>query len=103
MDMVGAAEGAVRTQLDEVAGLDAAVGALAGLDVELLGAEELLGLGGDVEVVARRLDAVRVRLARVLDRSGAYSVDGHRSAKAALRHLGRLSGPEAHRRVAVDP
>jgi Domain of unknown function (DUF222) len=99
MEQVGAAEGAVRVQLEEVAGLDAAVGALAGLDLEVLEAEDLLGLVGDVEVVARRLDAVRVRLAGSLDRSGAYSVDGHRSAKAALRHLGRLSGPEAHRRV----
>jgi Domain of unknown function (DUF222) len=99
MEQVGAAEGAVRVQLDEVAGLDAAVGALAGLELESLEAEDLLGLVADVEVVARRLDSVRVRLAGSLDRGGAYSVDGHRSARAALRHLGRLSGPEAARRV----
>jgi len=99
MDTMQAAEGAVRAPLDEVVHLDAGVAALAGLDLEVLDAEDLMGLVGDVEVVARRLDAVRVHLAGALDRTGAYTTDGHRSAKAALRHLGRLSGPEAHRRV----
>jgi Domain of unknown function (DUF222) len=99
MDVIEVAEGSVRAQVGEVAGLDAAVAGLVGLDLDLLEAEELLGLVGGVEVVARRLDAFRVRLAGALDRSGAYTADGHRSAKAALRHLGRLSGPEAARRV----
>src|SRR5690554_603933 len=72
------------------------------LDVDALVAmepEALLGLVRDVEVAARRLDAARVVLTDALDRGGAHRVDGHRSAKAALVHLGRLSGREAHRRV----
>jgi len=99
MDVMGVAGEAIRPQLEEVAGLDAGVAALAALDLELLEAEEMLGLVGGVDVLARRLDAFQVRLAGALDRSGAYTVDGHRSARAALRHLGRLGGPEAARRV----
>ncbi len=72
------------------------------LDVAALVAldpRDLLQLVREVEVIARRLDAVRTVLADAVDRSGAHGVDGHRTAKAALVHLGRLSGPEAHRRV----
>src|SRR5690606_9650673 len=52
-----------------------------------------------VEAARRRLDAATDRVAGFVDRSGAFGVDGHGSAKAALAHLGRLPGAEAHARV----
>jgi hypothetical protein len=53
----------------------------------------------ELEVLRRRVDAATDRLAGHLDTSGAYGIDGHRNAKAALKHLGRLPGPEAAARV----
>ncbi|WP_195210316.1 HNH endonuclease [Actinomarinicola tropica] len=68
-------------------------------DLELLDATDLLEVTGAVEQAGRLIDALRVALAGAIDRSGAHGVDGHRTAKAALVHLCRVSGPEAHRRV----
>lgn len=71
------------------------------LDADLgqLSAEEELRLVGRLEALRRRLDAGTDRAAGHLDRSGAFALDGHRSAKGALKAIGRLSGPEAHRRL----
>lgn len=82
-----------------LAQLEDGVSVVADVDFAALPAEDLLVLVRDVEVAARRLSAVQVALADALDRTGAHSVDGHRTAKSALVHLGRLSGPEAHRRI----
>jgi hypothetical protein len=79
--------------------LGAAVGGLQDADLEVLAAEELLAVVRDLEVLRRRFDHATDRLAGELDRSGAHRVDGHRTARAALKHLGRLSGAEAHGRV----
>lgn len=68
-------------------------------DLELLDAEDLLVLTGAVELAGRLVDALRLAVAGAMDRSGAHGVDGHRTAKAALVHLCRVSGPEAQRRV----
>ena len=76
-----------------------AVSALAAEPMGVLSGQELLELVRGLEVVRRRLDAVTDRLAGVVDASGAHGVDGHSSAKAALVHVGRLSGAEAHARV----
>src|SRR6056297_2828783 len=79
--------------------LGAAVAAFQELDLGVLSSEELLVAVRDVEVVRRRLDHGTDRLAGEVDRTAAYRIDGHRSAKAALVHLGRLPGPEAAQRV----
>ena len=44
-------------------------------------------------------DAGTDRTAGHLDRSAAFSSDGHKTAKGALKAIGRLSGSEAHGRV----
>lgn len=87
-------------------GVEAALGALeeavelvqrAGLD-DLSPAEEL-ALVARLEVLRRRLDHGTDRAAGHLDRSAAFSLDGHKTAKGALKAIGRLSGSEAHGRV----
>src|SRR5699024_10186758 len=52
-----------------------------------------------VEAISRRLDAGKNHLLDGCDKSGAFAVDGHRSAKPCIKHLGLLSGPEAHGRI----
>ena len=79
--------------------LERAVSALAAEPVAVLSGEELLARVRDLEVVRRRLDAVTDRLAGVVDSTGAHGGDGRGSAKAAVVHVGRLSGAEAHGRV----
>lgn len=88
--------------LDATELLDELIGVVAGLQAHDLGrltAKESLALVRTVEVAQRRLEHVATRLAGHLDATGAYGVDGHRSAKAALVHIGRLPGAEAHARV----
>ena len=84
---------------DTLTGLHHALDALNHDALASLDAEGALALVRDLEAVGRRLSAVQIDLAGVVERSGAYGVDGHRTAKAALVHLGRISGAEAHRRV----
>jgi hypothetical protein len=88
------------TSLDDViTAVGAAADDLQDTPLDSLDARELLAAVRELEVVRRRLDHATDRLAGALDRSGAHRVDGHRTAKAALKHLGRLPGPEAHGRV----
>ncbi len=68
-------------------------------DLEQLSAEEELRLAGRIEVLRRRLDAGTDRAAGHLDRSAAFCLDGHKSAKGALKAVGRVPGAEAHGRV----
>jgi hypothetical protein len=75
------------------------VDAFASADLDQLSAEEELQLVRRLEVLRRRLDAATDRAAGHLDRSAAFSLDGHRSAKGALKAIGRLSGSEAHGRT----
>ena len=79
--------------------LEAAVGLVqdAGLD-DLTPEAELLATRR-LEVLRRRLDHGTDRAAGHLDASCAFSLDGHRNARCALKHLGRLSGSEAHGRT----
>lgn len=49
----------------------------------------------DLEVLRRRLDHGTDRATGLLDASAAFSLDGHRNARDAVKHLGRLSGGEA--------
>ncbi len=52
-----------------------------------------------LETQARRIQAAQVELVDEVDRAGFHRVDGHASAKVMVRHLARLSGPEAARRA----
>jgi len=90
----------VRSDLESsLDALEDVVSRLLEADLDQLSAEAELRLAGRLEVLRRRLDAGTDRAAGHLDRSAAFSLDGHRSAKGALKAIGRLSGPEAHGRV----
>lgn len=52
-----------------------------------------------VEAGARTVGSVQADLLGVIDRSGVYAADGHRSAKVLVRHAARLSDAEALRRA----
>ena len=77
----------------------------AGLDevfaagVEPSDSPEAIGLIRELETLGRRLDAVKVELVDAIDRTGVFRVDGHHSAKTMVRHVARLSGPEAAARA----
>jgi hypothetical protein len=58
-----------------------------------------LALVSRLEVLRRRLDHGTDAVAGHLDRSAAFSLDGHKTAKGALKAIGRLPGSEAHGRV----
>jgi hypothetical protein len=79
--------------------LGTAVDWLQSVDLAELDPRELLALMARVEVVRRKLDAGTDRLVDRCDTTAAYCADGHKSPKPAVKHLGRLSGPEAHGRV----
>jgi hypothetical protein len=79
--------------------LEEAVSRFQEAHLDHLSAREELALAGRLEVLRRRLDAGTDRAAGHLDRSAAFSLDGHKSAKGALKAIGRLSGREAHGRI----
>lgn len=69
------------------------------LDLDGLSAKEAMAVAGALEVARRRLDHGTDRLAGHLDETGKHGVDGHKTAKAALKHVGRLPGAEAFVRL----
>ncbi len=88
------------TELEQVLGLlDVDVARLQHADLDVLTAQEELRLVRRIETIRRRLDHATDRAADHLHESAAFSLDGHRSARSALKHLGRLSGSEAHGRT----
>lgn len=82
-----------------IALLNAAVDAIAAVDLADLPADEQLGAAETLEGACRRLDHEKDRIAGHVDATGAYGIDGHRSAKAAMKARCRVTGPEAHRRI----
>ncbi len=52
-----------------------------------------------VEALRRTVEAAAVAAAGVIDRSNPFRAQGFFSAKTAVKHMCKLSGPEAHRRV----
>jgi len=91
-----------RLEVDVAVGaLSAGVDALRSLNLEDLTAREAMALARAVELERRKLDAQADRIAGHLDVSGAFGVDGHRSAKDAIAFVGRLPSAEAHARVAT--
>jgi len=84
-------------EVDEVvATLSQGVADLHAVDLTRLTARELLALAGTLEVISRRLDHAKDSLAGHIDATGAHGVDGHKTAKAALVHINRVPGAEAH-------
>jgi hypothetical protein len=79
--------------------LEEAVTSVQAAELDQLCAAEELAMVRRLEQLRRRLDAGTDRAAGHLDRTGAFSLDGHKSAKGALKAIGRLSGAEAHGRL----
>jgi hypothetical protein len=76
--------------------------ALAGLfdvDVPSLDAVELRSWLEEVEGLRRVVEAAAVAAAGVVDRSNPFRAQGFLSTKTVVKHMCKLSGPEAHRRV----
>jgi hypothetical protein len=76
--------------------------ALAGLfdvDVASLDAVELRSWLEEVEGLRRVVEAAAVAAAGAVDRSNPFRAQGFLSTKTVVKHMCRLSGPEAHRRV----
>jgi len=79
--------------------LEVAVGMVQAVDLDGLSPKEELALVGRLEKLRRRLDHGTDRTVGHLDTSAAFSLDGHKTAKGALKAIGRLSGSDAHGRV----
>ncbi len=82
--------------------IDRASVGLAGLfdvDPSELNAVELRSWLEGVEVLRRTVEAAAVAAAGVVDRSNPLRAQGLLSTKTVVKHMCRLSGPEAHRRV----
>ena len=76
--------------------------ALAGLfdvDVASLDAVELRSWLEEVEGLRRTVEAAAVAATGVVDRSNPFRAQGFLSTKTVVKHMCKLSGPEAHRRV----
>jgi hypothetical protein len=79
--------------------LEAAVGMVQAVDLDGLSPKEELVVVGRLEQLRRRLDHGTDLTVAHLDASAAFSIDGHKTAKGALKAIGRLPGYEAHGRV----
>ena len=84
---------------DSLDALESEISSLQAVDLDVLNPADELATLRRLEVLRRRLDHATDRAAGHLDRSCAFGLDGHRNARSALKHLGRLSGGEAHGRV----
>ena len=82
-----------------VARASTALAALSDVDPSQLDAAELRAWLERVEALRRTVEAAAVAAAGVIDRSNPFRTQGFFSAKTAVKHMCKLSGPEAHRRV----
>lgn len=82
--------------LDE---LEAGMVALQTADLDSLSARDELQVTRRIERIARLFGHATDRAAAHLHASAAFSLDGHRNVRAALKHLARLSGADAHGRT----
>ena len=76
-----------------------ALAAVADVDPSQLDAVELRVWLERVEELRRMVEAAAVAATGAIDRSNPFRPQGFFSAKTAVKHMCRLSGPEAHRRV----
>ena len=89
---------AVRAR-DAVGRASVALAGLFDVDVSALDAVELRVWLEEVEVLRRTVEAAAIAAAGVVDRSNPFRKHGFLSAKTVVKHMCKLSGPEAHRRV----
>ena len=75
--------------------LSSVVGELQEVELETMAPDEQLQFVRTVEVLRRRLEHGSDRATGLLDATAAYSLDGHRNVRNAVKHLGRLTGAEA--------
>lgn len=85
-----------------IASLDDAVSSLASVDLDSLTASQQMALLEAIEPIRRRFDHASDRIAGHVERTGAHGIDGHRTAKAAVKARCRVTGPEAHARLRTD-
>ena len=85
---VAAAITRVRSGLDE----------LVSRGVDPFDAGDAIAMVRELEVVGRKAAALAIQVHSNIDERGLYATDGHSSAKVMVRHLGRLSAEDAHRR-----
>ena len=76
-----------------------ALAALSDVDPSQLEAAELRRWLESLETLRRTIEAAALTAAGVIDRSNPFRGQGFFSAKTAVKHICKLSGPEAHRRV----
>jgi hypothetical protein len=82
--------------------IDRASIGLAGLfdvDPSALDAVAMRGWLEQIEALRRTVEAAAVAAAGVVDRSNPFRAQGFLSTKTVVKHMCKLSGPEAHRRV----
>jgi hypothetical protein len=80
-------------------GATAAVAALGDIDLSQLDAIEMRTWLVDIEQLRRSVEATAIAAAGAIDRHNPFRSQGFFSAKTAVKHMCKLSGPEAHRRV----
>jgi Domain of unknown function (DUF222) len=73
--------------------------ALADVDVSTLDASEMREWLVGIEQLRRRVEASAIASAGAIDRRNPFREQGFFSARSVVKHMCRLSGPEAHRRV----
>ncbi len=88
-----------RTAAEVMAALLAGARGVQELDLDALSAKEAMALARELEVARRHLDHGTDRVAGHLESTGKFGIDGHKTAKAALKHLGRTPGGEVHGRL----
>ncbi len=86
------AAGAVRSA-------NAAVTALEDVDLSLLDAVEMRAWLVGIEELRRSVEAASIAAAGAVDRHNPFRPQGFFSAKTVVKHMCKLSGPEAHRRI----
>lgn len=84
---------------DVVARVSAAAGTLHDVDPSGFDAVTMRTWLEGVEQARRTVDAAAVAAAGAVDRSNPFRGQGFFTAKSVVKHMCRLSGPEAHRRV----
>ena len=99
--LVGSAveESAAGRARDAVGRASTALAGLFDVDVSGLDAVELRVWLEEVEGLRRMVEAAAIAAAGVVDRSNPFRKQGFLSARTVVKHMCRLSGPEAHRRV----
>ncbi len=84
---------------DAIGRASAGLAGLFDVDVSVLDVVELRVWLEEVEGLRRTVEAAAVAAAGVVDRSNPFRQQGFVSAKTVVKHMCKLSGPEAHRRV----